>query len=426
MASVEEIMYTTPLQEVRENLYPKKTFKPTYAPSQILLGAKNPDLSGPVVSIEFATSKRVSVIGGTGAGKTNLLHLIASQLMKAKKFAVAFLCDYKNEVAKTLPFPLQSRLRDRLPPGVSPMGFPVRSYLPYVTKVCAESLQEGPQPKVDGYLQYPLNQMSPKDILTLAGINQRASERVEAKMDIFYRRAGRDLMALKEFLIEEEDEEDPSFKLTTGERRDILFAISQLMEIGLVGDKHVVDITKDLDEGKIVSIDFEKFDEMKSTYLQAVCAVETRHLLNYPKPTVLIYDEAHTVAPKGAYSSSKEAIQFLINVGRARGKSTIIASQAITNPSRQKSPTLDPTLLKQNEYFLFSYRTTRADIDFISQLIAITPMERYYIKELQAHPAGLKTGQWALLDMTKPEGRRLSVFYPYINPCKILEERRIY
>jgi len=124
MQSVEERMHHTSVKELRNNLYAKKERQLTYSANQVMLGAATPDLAGPVTSLDFSTSKRIGLIAGQGAGKTNILHLIASQLAKIGKHSIAFLSDYKNEVKKPCRIHCRAICRTGFLLGCRPLGFP--------------------------------------------------------------------------------------------------------------------------------------------------------------------------------------------------------------------------------------------------------------------------------------------------------------
>jgi len=56
-------------------------------------------------------------------------------------------------------------------------GVPVRAFLPYVTKKSSMSFQNGYVANVDGFMQYPIDEMSIIDIFTLAGMKGNDTRR---------------------------------------------------------------------------------------------------------------------------------------------------------------------------------------------------------------------------------------------------------
>ncbi len=343
----------------------------------LVLGSYDYPYNEDLFTINFSRTKRILILGGTGAGKSFLARSLWNRAYMAGITPV-IMTDIKPE-HYTSQYPLQENFRKFLFKEEKPITIPMSVYYPsFLHKITGLDL---PNQKI---CKLSVSSIVPTDLMAFVDYeNLSLTMRMELE----------DLVAtlmkedVKFTTIDEIIEYIDNKEITPSVKNRLIKSFRNLKELGIFGgEDESFDYIKDIKEGKVV--DFNIFGwqrvDMKR-YMSLFLAILIRDLLSSKmmkrleasRHLLLFFEELHAFCPRGRRISKAEEISRseiirAVNMGRSEKISFLFVTQDPNN--------IDPTILSQVDYILIGRKFERRKLmdlmrDYIPDYSDYTPYE---------------------------------------------------
>ncbi len=339
----------------------------------------------------------ILIVSPPRAGKTTLICGIIEEMMK-RGYAVADLLDAKSDMWHTRK-PLPPKFHKFLPYWRQPKALPVKPYIPYyIYKKTGKSTGMS-----IGQMQ--ITDMTAND-LTRSVFKFDAGKPQDQLIKKVYEKPPKDIQELRSKVANvnkishsmNNPKDGKIFAFDRGTVDVVGRNVDQMLNSGLIGDKHKMDFVGDMVEGKFPVLSLNNYtDEEHMGYAQSMIASIGRNIFRevssprgrlYKKRVCLIIDDAVYAVPPVRNPSCKSVIlNELISIGGVHNIFPIISTQNLSQ--------ISSTIVAQAKYIIFFKSIFGDDLKTFckARKVNYSSMEKKFSSGLA--PEKIITGQYA-------------------------------
>lgn len=363
------------------------------------------------VNINFTSSKRILVLGTSGAGKTVLSSAIMDRFAKSGGSLSIF--DLKGEYTQK-DKPLQDKytgvsvdkydgeIPKYLLPGEIPQGFKIKSYYPaFMHKLTNKKLASN-----EKLIQFNFRSIGKMDFFTLfesfTTNNPRNFDVLEALWEDIHKEELYSWEALREFLKSDESDYDRL-------KKKLLSRYFKILEDNMIlGDTYdSPTMIDDINDGYVSILDLQgmtNYAVVNSPVLVYVAVLlrqnynaKVNNLISRRVHNLIMIDEINKYVPKLGAPSSKEEFLKILDLSRSERISLMYCAQDYTR--------IPETLINQTNYVFISYKVGLDELaDLIKMLLPQEYDNPHTFKTKIAHIQGMlkkyRNGKrdWLMID----------------------------